>query len=451
MRLLAAAALLCTALPAAAQEAPPLRIDLPEDATYGFVIDRRVSVRRGPGYTYEEPRERKIVSTLRVRPRATSQDANVLLDVHFLRVHGFESGDLPTDEVRFDRKADDPPTGRPETLIVGRTVTVEARRDGTLVAVRGVDEAMPGNRVAATAVIADLRALVAQLPPAGTSLDRGAWRTDTLEGRGLLRSRIAAEHAVESATEGEVTLTVEGDLTAAPEGAGESFARSFRVTRGERTARYRIARADGLPIDGRVTTAYAVEARLAGSDMEVGVDSETIVAVRRIAAPDDPNAGAATGPEAPKPGDRTPNRGLPGWIGTPRDVLVKIAGEPTRSGGGLAGGRFDTFGGLGLIYEYDDDGFVRQITATRLSGRESFGGRILGVAIGDSLADAIALWGEPTSREKKAFDSLHDVQWVFDTLLIELEAWVNDGSDPAFGAYRADQVKRIRVSNRAVR
>ena len=241
-----------------AQDAPsPLRIDPPADASYAFVVDRRTKVFRGPGYTYEEPRRRKVVSTLRVRARGAGAGDNVILEVEFLRVHGYESDVDPTKEISFDRRIDDPPSGRAETLIVGSTVEVETGRDGSLVAVRGVDEAMRGNALAATAVIADLRALVAQLPD-GEAVAAGAWRTEALEGRALLRMRVAAEHDVSLTTPTEAAISTRGRITAAPEGAGESFGRSFRVSRGERTARYRVSRRDGLPIDGRVTTAYAV-------------------------------------------------------------------------------------------------------------------------------------------------------------------------------------------------
>jgi hypothetical protein len=446
VRVWAAAALVAIVAPALAQQEKPLRIEPPEDAAYGFVIDRRVSVRRGPGYTYDEPRKRKVVSIVRVRPMATESVANVALEVTFLRVHGYEDGGDLTQEITFDRGLDDPHSGRPETLVVGRSVQIETQRDGTFVAIRGIDEAMPGNEVAATSVIADLRALVAQLPP--TAAARSSWTTNSLEGRGLLRSRIEATHTMENTTDAEVRIAVKGKLAAAPEGAGPSFERSFRVTRGERTAQYRVSRLDGLPLDGRVTTAYAVEARLSGSDLQVGVDSETIVNVRRTAAPDDPAAAAGKDPKAPTPGGETPNRGLPGWLGTSRDVILRLAGEPTRSGGGLAGGSFDTFGGLGLIYEYDDDGFVKRVTATKTSGREPFAGKVLGVGLGDALSKAIELWGPCTSQRETKWE-FREAEWVFDTLHIEIEAWKKDGSDPAFGDYEANAVKRIRVSNRA--
>lgn len=444
-RALPAACLVLCAAAAAAQDAPrPPRIEPPAGAEYGFVIERRTEVRRDPGHTFDEPRTRRVVSAVRVRPRAVEGRGNAVLDVTFIRVRGFETGADVTQDVTFDRRLDDPPTGRAETQAVGRTVELEVQRDGTFVAVRGADEAIPGSTVAATALIADVRALVAQLPPAGDE----PWETDALEGRALLRTRVTAKHSVRRLTEAEARIEVEGTLAAAPEGAGEEFAKQFRVSVGERSARYRVSLVDGLPIEGRVTTAYAVEARLSGSDMQVGVDTSTVVTVRRTASPDDPAAEPYVDPSAPAPGGDTPNVGLPGWIGTPRKVLHEIAGAPTHSGDGLAGGAFDTFGKLGLVYEYDDDGYARRITATKASGEERFSGKILGLALGDPLARVEELWDasvDPVRTGKHEFDTF---QIVFETLLIELEVWREDGEDPAFGTFRAKTIKRIRVTKR---
>ncbi len=438
-----AALVLCTAAAHAQDAPPPLRVAPRDGATYGFVIDRRTSVRRGPAYTYDEPRTRKIVSTVRVRRGKSESPGRVVLDVTFLRVHGFESGGSLDEEITFDRKADDPPGARPETHIVGRTVHVEVEHDGKLVAVRGVDEAMGESSVAAAAAIGDLRALVARLPDG----PHPTWTTSTLEGRGLLRVRIEAKHAIERTTDAESLITVSGKINAAPDGAGASFERSFRVSRSERTARYRISRDDGLPLEGRVTTDYAVEARMSGSDMQVGVATETVVTVRRIAVPGAETTGAAAPRPSPRPQGETRNRGLPAWIGTPRDTVRKLAGEPTRTGSGLMGGAFDTFGELGLVYEYDDDGFVRRIAATKISHGVAFAGELLGVSLGAPLARAERLWGEATSR--RTTRSNYDVvQFVFDDLLLDIEVWREDGSDPAFGEFAADTIKRIRVTSR---
>ena len=449
------------AAPGVAQDLAPLRLSPEPGGIYGFVLDRRTTVYRGPGRTFDEPRKRQVASTLRVQPLATETPGHVVLAVTFLRVNGFETGETPTDIITFDRRVGDPPSGRPETLIVGTMIEVEAERDGTLVAVRGVDEAMPGNLVTATAAIADLRALVALLP----ATEAGTWTTNTLEGRGLLRASISATHEIEHTTDAESRITVTGEIAAAPEGAGESFEKLFRVSKGKRTARYRISRNDGLPIEGRVATAYAVEARLPGSNMEVGVDTETVVSVRRTDTTKVPGTSTPALPAAPTPGDRTPNEGLPGWIGTSQDVLRRLAGAPTKTGEGLTGGKFDTFGSFGLVYEYDDDGFARRVTASHFSGGESFGGKVLGVKLGDTLATAAALWGEPQSHRfsstklicritrepssrRETSSEFEAIVFAFDTMLIELEIWRQDGEDPAFGKYAASTVKRIRVTGR---
>lgn len=452
MRALPPSLLLLAAAGAAAQDsAPDVRVDPRDGIAYHFVLDRRTTVRSSPGVTYETPLERQVVSYLRVEGAPAEDTSRVILRLTYQRVHGFEKGGLLTEDVTFDRRRDDPPGARPETLLVGRTVEVEVRRDGSVAAIRGLEEALGGSSAAILGALGDLHAFVPPLPPRGAGTAADGWETVSMEGRALLRTRVTARHGVRTPTADELTVVSEGDVAAAPEGAGPEFERSFRVRRGRRAASVRVARADGLPLETRHLTDYAVDALLTGSEMRVGVDAETVVTIRRIATPEDAGAAPPAEPRAPTPGGDTPNTGLPGWLGASRDVIERLAGEPSTSGTGVLGGTFQTYGRLGLVYEYDDDGFVRRLTATQIRDGASFQGKVLGVALGDHVDGATRLWGEPTLRRTRPGSAYEDLTWVFDSLQIEVEVWIADGSDPAFGEVRAGRVKRIRVTARAAR
>jgi len=408
------------------------------DADTTFVIHRSESVSRGPVGGKRKPEKSAISSLVRVRAKASPKQGEITLAITYLRVHGTVSGGQLTEPVTFDRNTNDPPDARPETALVGKTVEMDVRTDGRVTGFRGVDAESVGQASVAIAVIADLSTLVVALPE-GSAAAGATWSTDTLEGRGLLRRQVVARHEMGAISADQASVEVVGKILAAPEGAPDEFADGIRVVEGERRATYRLARSDGLPLVARHETEYTVEARLSASDVDVRVETKTIVGVRRRETAGD----AASGRLAPEPGGQTPNARMPAWIGTPRPAIRRQLGEPTESSN-EEGVRFDVFAEFGLMYEYDAADTVREISAARWKGGKAFAGRILGIGLGDLLAQAEALWGQPSRAEEPG------VPWdratfAFDDLTLELDVAREAGTTEPFGKHEADQILRIRV------
>lgn len=142
-------------------------------------------------------------------------------------------------------------------------------------------------------------------------------------------------------------------------------------------------------------------------------------------------------PAATRPADHN----LPIALGASRAEANQKFGEPTRSRED-----FDTFGEFGLIIDYRGD-VVSAITATLITNGIAYRGKILGVALEDTLDSARALWGEPRSR---VAGSSHDhLQWVVRDYFIEVELWNSTHEEQAWGHVIEDTVKRIKVRSAA--
>ena len=418
-RIAAGAALigvLFTGGPAAAQDAGArLTVNPSADRHSVFLIERTEAVYRGPVGGKASPEKTQMTSLVRVERKSAEPDGTSTLSITFLRVRGAVSGGRLPEPVTFDRNTKDSPDGRAETALVGRTVEMDVRADGTVIGVRGVDAESTGSASVAIATVGDLTALVTKLPEKPVVIG-STWTAETLEGRGLLRRLATTKNRLDGTTGAQAVIQIDGLVSPSPENAPQAFVEGIKMEKGTRRATYRIALSDGLPVVARHETEFVVEAPLTGSDANVRVAIETTITVRRRDGADDTIAAPNRAPES---GGKTRNERMPAWIGTPRAAIERQLGEPT-STWEVEGQRHDTFDKLGLSYAYDTDGTVSLIVAKLSPGGASFAGKILGVGIGDRVSEAEALWGRPTRRT--AADSGHDMaSFVFDDLTLELE------------------------------
>jgi hypothetical protein len=128
-------------------------------------------------------------------------------------------------------------------------------------------------------------------------------------------------------------------------------------------------------------------------------------------------------------------------LGLSRAEVRKRLGRPSRRGDD-----FDSFFRAGLVVNYDPDGTATKVCATWFVSGDVFDERMLGVALGESRADCVALWGEPV-RVRKNTRTESRTEWYHHAgYVIEIEVWKRDGHEDGFGDFRAETVKDITVS-----
>ena len=131
-------------------------------------------------------------------------------------------------------------------------------------------------------------------------------------------------------------------------------------------------------------------------------------------------------------------------LGSSIEAVRAELGQPDRSDP-----RFDSFFPAGVIVDYDSMKRVTKVSATHLISGDSYRGKVLGVALGDSVKDCVAAWGDAVDAEATSYE-YERVTWHHKEYVLELEVWARDGdgSDKAFGYYKEGTVKRIAVSRK---
>jgi hypothetical protein len=130
-------------------------------------------------------------------------------------------------------------------------------------------------------------------------------------------------------------------------------------------------------------------------------------------------------------------------LGQSRDDVRRKLGTPERTGND-----FDSFFKLGVGVEYDDNGTVKEVVASHYVSGDHFGGKVLGISLGDSKQSCIAAWGKPVQTKSTSTD-FDKVTWHHLEYILELELWASDGSNKEFGTFRKDTVKHISISKKA--
>lgn len=108
---------------------------------------------------------------------------------------------------------------------------------------------------------------------------------------------------------------------------------------------------------------------------------------------------------------------------------------------------FDSFFAAGVTVDYDRMKRVTKVTATHFISGNSYKGKVLGVALGDSIKDCIVAWGDVVKIEVTPYEYKR-VTWHHNEYVLELEVWAKDwdGSENTFGNYKEGTVKTIVLS-----
>ena len=131
-------------------------------------------------------------------------------------------------------------------------------------------------------------------------------------------------------------------------------------------------------------------------------------------------------------------------LGLQQDDIRTRLGAPDRIGvypASFLSSSFYRFFAMGIEIDFDADQRVHEVTASD----DAFSGKALGIAIGDTVQDCVAIWGKPSSGEP-SIESDHAV-WHYKGLLLYVNiSWQNADAP---GAKKSGTVRSIAISRQA--